>query len=86
MTGSPTADQVSIEETDEHYVHEALRVTKIRKKADEHVYIVKTKNGREVVGNAVYTVSADGKTLTREGTAKHANGEVLQYKEVLEKQ
>jgi len=85
MTGSPTADHVSIEETDQHYVHDALRVAKIRKKRDEHVYIVKTKMGSQEVGDAVYTVSPDRQTLTREGTAKHANGEVLQYKEVFHK-
>lgn len=85
LTGSPNADHVSIEETDQHYVHDALRVAKIRKKRDEHVYLINTKLGQDVTGRAVYTVSADRRTLVREGTAKHANGEILQYHEVLQK-
>jgi hypothetical protein len=84
-TGNPNADHVSIEETNEHLIHDALRVAKVRKKRDEHVYLIKTKRGAEVVGDAIYTVSPDGQTLTREGTAKHANGEVLHYNEVLHK-
>lgn len=85
MTGTPATDHVSIEETDMHYVHEALRVAKIRKKRDEHVYLVNTKLGNEVIGKAEYTVAVDRQTLIREGTVKHPNGEVLQYKEVLQK-
>ena len=85
LTGSPTYDHVSIEEINRHEVHEALKAAKIRKKTDEHVFQVQTKQGREVIGKATYTVSADGKTLTREGTSKRESGEVLQYREVLEK-
>lgn len=85
MTGSPDADHVSVEETDLHYVHVAMRVVKVRKKKDEHVYLIDTKLGTKVVGHAVYTVSPDGQTLTREGTVKHAAGEELTYTEVLHK-
>ena len=85
MTGSPDADHVSIEETNQHYIHDALRVAKVRRKRDEHVYIVNTKLGSASIGNAVYAVSADGRTMTREGTAKHADGQALQYKEVFQK-
>jgi hypothetical protein len=85
LTGSPTYDHVSIEEINRHEVHEVLKFAKIRKKPDEHVFQVETKKGREVIGKATYTVSADRKTLTREGNSKQASGEMLQYKEVLEK-
>jgi hypothetical protein len=85
VTGSPNYDHVSIEQIDRNRVHEALKTAKIRKKNDEHVYSIETKMGRESIGKATYTVSADGKTLTRTGTTKHADGQTLQYTEVLEK-
>ncbi len=85
ITGSPTYDHVSIELTDAHYVHQTLRVAKVRKKLDDHTYLVETKMGREPIGKAYYTVSPDGKTLTREGTTKHEGGQVVEYKEVLQK-
>jgi hypothetical protein len=84
-TGNPNADHVAVEALDQHYIHQGLRTVRVRKKLDEHQYQVVTKKGREEVGKAIYTVSGDGTTLTREGTAKHANGETLQYKEVLHK-
>jgi Domain of Unknown Function (DUF1080) len=85
MTGNPAADHVSVEETNFHYVHDALRVAKIKKKRDEHVYLVDTKMGTKVIGQAVYIVSPDGRTLSREGSTTHADGQKLDYKEVLEK-
>jgi hypothetical protein len=85
MTGSPTYDHVSIEEVGRHHVHEALKTARIRKKPDEHAFHIETKKGHDVIGTATYTVSPDGRTLTREGTSKRDSGEVLQYKEVLEK-
>ena len=57
----------------------------MRKKFDAYQYQVITKTGRDVIGKAVYTISEDGKTLTREGTTKHADGQELKYKEVLHK-
>ena len=85
VTGSPNYDHTSIEETNLHKVHQAMRIAKLRKKLNEHVYLVETKRGRHVMGKATYIISADGKTMVRDGTAKHANGETVQYHEVLEK-
>lgn len=85
MTGSPTTDHVSIEETNFHYVHDGLRMAKIRKKRDERVFLIDTKMGTTLIGHAVYVVSPDGKTLTREGSTTHADGQKLEYKEVLRK-
>lgn len=85
VTGSPTYDHVSLELTDHHYVHESLRLSKLRKKKDDHTYEVKTHMGRELIGHAYYTVSPDGMTLTREGTTKHEDGKEIEYKEVLQK-
>ena len=84
-TGLPYADHVAVEALDQHYVHQGLRTIRLRKKMDEHQYQILTKKGRDVVGKAIYTVSADGTTLTGEGTVKHSNGQELQYKEVLHK-
>lgn len=85
MTGSPTTDHVAVEPLDQHYYHQGLRTIHLRKKRDEFQYQVITKKGSEAIGKAIYTVSADGTTLTREGTTKHADGQELQYKEVLHK-
>jgi hypothetical protein len=85
VTGSPTYDHIVIEETNLHKVHDAMRIAKLRKKLDEHVYLIDTKMGRDVIGKATYIISGDRKTLVREGTVKHANGETVQYHEVLEK-
>lgn len=85
LSGSPTYDHVAIQEIDHPPVHEAVEKAKFRKKPDEHVFQIENKKGREVIVKATYTVSAGRKTLTREGTAKHDNGEVLQFKEVFEK-
>jgi hypothetical protein len=85
VTGNPAADHMAVEPMDQHYYHQGLRAARIRKKFDEHQYQVLTKNGSDVIGKAIYTVSADGMTLTREGTTKHADGQSLQYKEVLHK-
>jgi len=85
VTGSPAYNHTSIEETNLHKVHDAMRIAKLRKKLDEHVYLTQTKMGREVTGKATYVISTDRKTLVREGTAKHADGQTVQFHEVLEK-
>jgi hypothetical protein len=84
-TGSPTYNHVSVEETNLHKVHDAMRIAHLRKKLDEHVYLVESKMGREVVGKATYIISGDRKTLVRDGSVKHADGQTVQYHEVLEK-
>lgn len=76
LTGSPTYDHVSLQTAGKSMVH---------KKSDDHIFHVETKKGNDVIGKSTYTVSADGKTLTREGTTKLDSGEVRQYKELLEK-
>lgn len=84
VTGSPNYDHISIEEISRHYVHLALRKVKLRKKEDAYSFLVKdTKQGNDV-GKAIYTISPDGKTLTREGTLKHASGDEVEYKEVFD--
>jgi hypothetical protein len=85
VVGPPTYDHVSLELLDAHHVHEVMRTVKLRKKLDEHVYKVVSKMGFHVIGEAYYFVSADGKTLTRQGTTKHADGVELHYTEVLDK-
>jgi len=85
VTGSPNYNHTSLEETNLHKVHDAMRIAKLRKKLDEHVYLMQTKMGRDVVGKATYIISTDRKTLVRDGTVKHENDETVQYHEVLEK-
>jgi len=48
-------------------------------------WAISAKKGTEVITEAKYTVSADGKTLVREGTAKLADGQVNKFKETLDK-
>jgi hypothetical protein len=85
VTGAPAYDHVSVELTDAHYVHTALREAHLRKKKDEHIYLVQSKMGPKLIGKAYYTISPDGKTLTREGDTVHADGQKVEYKEVLQK-
>jgi hypothetical protein len=85
VSGSPTFDHIAIEETNSHHVHDALRMAKVRKKIDEKVYIFTTKEQNAPIGRAIYYLSPDRNTLTREGTTKHEGGQVVKYKEVLER-
>jgi uncharacterized Zn-binding protein involved in type VI secretion len=48
-------------------------------------FVITTKKGADVITEAKYTVSADGKTLVREGAAKMEGGQSNHFKEVLEK-
>jgi Domain of Unknown Function (DUF1080) len=85
LAGSPDYDHISIEEIDRNHIHEALKVAKVRKKPDEHYYLVIQRRGFVEIGRATYTISADRNTLRREGTIKHDKGDTLQYTEVFEK-
>jgi hypothetical protein len=76
VLGSPAADHVSIQVVERHPLHEALKVARLRKKEDPYVFLVETTKDGKDAGRAIYTVSADGKTLTRQGN---------DYKEVFEK-
>jgi 3-keto-disaccharide hydrolase len=84
-TGSTAYNHASIEETNLHKVHDAMRIAKLRKKLDEHVYLTQTKMGREVIGKATYIISTDRKTLIRDGSLKGASGQNVEYHEVFEK-
>jgi hypothetical protein len=83
--GAPGVDHISIEDVGRKRMHEAMRATKVRKKKDEHVYQVETKQGRKVLDRASYTVSADGKTLKRAGVQVDADGKTTPYSEVLDR-
>jgi hypothetical protein len=48
-------------------------------------WTVSHKKGTAVITETKYTVSADGKTMMREGTAKLADGQVNKFKETLDK-
>jgi hypothetical protein len=85
VAGSQDFDHMSFEEIDEHKIHEALKIAKIRKKPDEHYYFSIQRRGFKEVGRATYTLSADGKTLRREGDLKRDNGDDLKFVEVFER-
>lgn len=48
-------------------------------------WTVSHKKGTAVITETKYTVSADGKTMLREGTAKRDDGQVNKFKETLDK-
>lgn len=85
VSGASGADHVSVEDVDRKRIHDAMRATKLRKKKDEHVYEVQTKQGRKVLDRATYTVSADGKTLTRAAVLVDADGKTTPHTEVLDR-
>lgn len=85
VTGSTLYDHISLEQTDKHQVHFALRTAKLRKKLDPHTFLAEMHQGRESVGRVVYTIAPDGTTMTVEGTWKHGTGESTSYTEVFEK-
>jgi hypothetical protein len=61
------------------YDHVAIR------KLDDTTFTIRSKKGADVVVEARYVVSKDGKTLVREGAAKGDSGASNHFKEVLEK-
>jgi hypothetical protein len=85
LAGSPEYDHISIEEIDQHKVHEALKFAKVRKKTDEHYYLVIQRLGFKEIGRATYTISADGTTMRREGDIQHEKGDKVHYAEIFEK-
>lgn len=84
VSGAPAYDHVSIEETNLHKVHDALRIAKIRKKIDERVYMIHFKLDREPAGSSIDYLSPDRKTLTIEGSTKSSDG-AGQYTEVFDR-
>jgi hypothetical protein len=85
FTGAAAYDHVSVQSVDKHLVHFALIKAKLRKKLDPHVFLVLATKDGQPVARAVYTVSPDGKTLTRDVTVTRESGEPLQFKEVFDK-
>jgi hypothetical protein len=58
----------------------------MRKKKDDHVFEVEQKQMYKVVDRAIYTVSADGKTLTIAGDKIQADGKTTApYSEVFDR-
>jgi uncharacterized Zn-binding protein involved in type VI secretion len=55
------------------------------KPAGARAWTVSHKKGAAVITETKYTVSADGKTMLREGTAKRDDGQVNKFKETLDK-
>jgi hypothetical protein len=85
INGAAAYDHVSLQSVDKHLVHYALIKVKVRKKLDPHVFLVLATKDNQTVARAVYTVSPDGKTLTRDVTLTRESGEPLQFKEVFDK-
>jgi Domain of Unknown Function (DUF1080) len=86
VSGATGYDHIALEDVGRNHVHEALQATKIRKKKDDHVLQVETKQRYKVVDRAIYTVSADGKTLTIAGSAVQADGKTTTpYTEIFDR-
>jgi len=67
VSGAANYDHIAIEDVGRRHMHEYMRGVKLRKKLDEHVFDVQTKQRYKTIDRAIYTVSADGKTLTIAG-------------------
>lgn len=67
VTGATGYDHISLSDVGRKHAHEIERGMKLRKKLDDHVFAVETKQRYKTIDKATYTVSADGKTLTIAG-------------------
>jgi hypothetical protein len=86
VSGATGYDHISIQDVGRKHMHEALRGVKLRKKKDDHVFEVEKKMRYKVVDRAMYTVSADGQTLTIAGDKVQADGKTTTpYSEVFNK-
>lgn len=86
VSGAADYDHISMEDVGRNHKHEALQATKLRKKKDDHVFDVQTKLRHTVIDRAIFTVSADGKTLTISGDKVQADGKTTApYSEVFDK-
>ncbi|MGA3185790.1 MAG: DUF1080 domain-containing protein [Bryobacteraceae bacterium] len=86
VSGTDDYDHISLEDVGRKHMHEAMRGVKLRKKKDDHVFDVETKQRYKVIDRAIYTVSADGKTLTIAGDKVQADGKTTTpYSEVFDK-
>ncbi len=67
VSGATGYDHISLQDVGRKHAHEIERGMKLRKKLDDHVIAVETKQRYKTIDKATYTVSADGKKLTIEG-------------------
>lgn len=74
VSGANGYDHISLQDVGRKHVHEIERGMKLRRKPDEHVFEVETKQHYKVVDHMTYTVSADGKTLTIAGDKVQPDG------------
>ncbi|HLW75767.1 MAG TPA: DUF1080 domain-containing protein [Bryobacteraceae bacterium] len=81
-SGASDFDHVSLEEIDKHHIHEALQAARIRKKPDEHYYLMIERRGFKEVGRATCTLSADRKSWREEGEITKDSGEKVTFTEV----
>jgi hypothetical protein len=84
VSGASGYDHIALEDVGRNHMHEAMRGIKLRKKKDEHVFDVQTKLRYKTIDRAIYTVSADGSTLTIAGDKVGPDGKsTTPYSEVL---
>ncbi len=74
VSGATGYDHISLQDVGRKHVHEIERGMKLRKKLDDHVFEVETKQRYKVVDHMTYTVSADGKILTIAGNKVQPDG------------
>jgi hypothetical protein len=86
VSGATGYDHISLQDVGRRHVHEIERGMKLRKKLDDHVFEVETKQRYKTIDRSTYTVSADGKTLTIAGDKVQADGKTtVPYSEVFDK-
>jgi hypothetical protein len=86
VSGASGYDHISIQDVGRRHAHEIERGMKLRKKLDEHVFEVETKQRFKTIDRSTYTVSADGKTLTIAGDKVQPDGKTtVPYSEVFDK-
>ena len=86
VSGATGYDHITIDDVGRRHMHEAMRGMKLRKKKDEHDFQVEKVQRYKVVDRALYTVSADGSTLTIAGDKIDAEGKTTTpYSEVFNK-
>jgi hypothetical protein len=86
VSGASGYDHISLQDVGRRHAHEIERGMKLRKKLDEHVFEVETKQRYKTIDRSTYTVSADGKTLTIAGDKVQPDGKTtVPYSEVFDK-
>ena len=83
--GATGYDHISISDVGRKHMHEIMHGAHMRKKKDDTVFEVEKKVKYTSVDRALYTVSADGKTLTMAGSKVEADGKTTPYSEVFDK-